>query len=197
MSLFVKICGLSTPDAVAAAVEAGADAVGYVFAHSPREIAPSVARSLSADLPKSVLRVAVMRHPSSARWAAVLEEFSPDCLQTDAADFEYLQLPDTVQKLPVYRDTPSLDVAALSSESRILFEASHSGVGQTVDAQRACELAGQSEMILAGGLNPDNVAEIVSTVQPWGVDVSSGVEHEGVKDPARIAAFVAAARGRT
>ncbi len=196
MSLFVKICGLSTPETVAAAVEAGADAVGFVFANSPREIAPSVARSLSTSLPEHVIRVAVMRHPSPARWASVLEEFTPEYLQTDAADFNYLQVPSSVRKIPVYRDTPDLDMTALRTESRILFEAAKSGVGQTVDTERARELAMASEMILAGGLNPGNVAEIVSTVRPWGVDVSSGVEQAGVKDPARIAAFVAAARGR-
>src|SRR5690606_32055583 len=90
--VFVKICGITTPAALDAAVRAGADAVGFVFAESPRRIAPAAARRLCAGLPPSVIRVAVMRAPSAAEWAEVAAEFAPDWLQADAEALARLDL---------------------------------------------------------------------------------------------------------
>ena len=87
MSLLVKICGMTDEQAVDAAVSAGADAVGFVFAESPRRITPQQARSISKDISPGVLRVAVMLHPDNDEWQEVLDVFQPDVLQTDAGRF--------------------------------------------------------------------------------------------------------------
>jgi phosphoribosylanthranilate isomerase len=189
--MFVKICGLRTSDAVAAAVEAGADAIGFVFAESPRRIAPSSAAALAAAVPKPILRVGVFRHPTQAECDAVLAEFAPDYIQTDAADFATLDLPPGVARLPVYREGEAVTAKGV----RLLFEGKASGMGQTADWQQAREIAARNELILAGGLDVENVAAAIRAVQPWGVDVSSGVESSrGVKDPAKIRTFIARVR---
>ena len=112
MSLFVKICGLRSAADVDTAVDAGADAVGFVFADSPRRVTPAEAGAASRDLPAAVRRVAVMRHPTNTQWRAVLDGFRPDVLQTDAGDFETLDVPGEVERWPVLRegrdDTDSL-----------------------------------------------------------------------------------------
>jgi phosphoribosylanthranilate isomerase len=191
--MFVKICGMTSPDAVAAAVAAGADAVGFVFADSPREVTPAQARALCAGLPPQCLRVAVMHHPSPERLARVIDGFAPDWIQTDAEDFDALALPAGCGALPVYRNGRL--PAAASRPPRLLFEGAVSGSGTTADWDEARALTHASELVLAGGLTPDNVAAAIEYVQPWGVDVSSGVERSrGVKDPARITQFVARVR---
>ena len=195
MRVFVKICGLHTAAAVEAAVNAGADALGFVFADSPRQITSAAALALTRDLPPGILTVAVMRHPSKADLAEVLEVFGPDWLQTDADDFDAVALPAETRPLPVYRDTAALNMAAAGRERLVLFEGAESGHGQLANWGRARTLAGMTRLILAGGLNPDNVADAIRAVRPYGVDVSSGVERErGVKDPAKISAFVRAVR---
>lgn len=195
MRLFIKICGLSTPETVRAAIEAGADAVGFVFAISPRRITPEDAADLADLVPAGVVRVAVMRHPLPEEWDEVAEIVRPDWLQTEERDFAGLKLPPGVGMLPVYRDVPGLDTVALAREERALFEARLSGAGQAPDWDRARELAPLTRLVLAGGLDADNVGEAIARVRPWGVDVSSGVESSrGVKDPEKIAAFIAAVR---
>lgn len=195
MAVFVKICGLTTASAVEAAVAAGASALGFVFAESPRCVSPADAARLCAGVPPTVRKVAVMKHPSAADWQAVTRDFSADWLQTDAEDFSLLELPISMGRLPVHRDTPALREQDLEPGDLILFEAGDSGTGTRADWGRAARLARRQRVVLAGGLHPDNVAEAIRIVRPFGVDVSSGVESSrGVKDIGRIAAFVAAAR---
>jgi len=191
--VFVKICGINSPEAVAAAVRAGADALGFVFSESPREVTPERAKELCAGLPGHVVRIAVMRHPEAARWQRVLEVFAPDWLQTDAVDLPAIKLPVGCVALPVYRDGNA--PADSDLPDRLLFEGTHSGSGRLADWDEAQGLAHVAEVILAGGLTADNVADAVRFVKPWGVDVSSGVERaRGEKDPARIEEFVARVR---
>jgi phosphoribosylanthranilate isomerase len=191
--MFVKICGMNSPAAVAAAVEAGANAIGFVFATSPREVTAEQAVELCAGLPVGIKRVAVMRHPDAERWRRVLDVFAPDWLQTDAGDLPGMQLPATCAALPVYRDSNA--PADSDLPDRLLFEGSHSGSGRLADWDEARGLSRVTEVILAGGLNPGNVAEAIRFVRPWGVDVSSGVERSpGDKDPIKIKEFVARAR---
>lgn len=191
--MFVKICGMTSADAIEAAATAGADAVGFVFAKSPRQVSPGDARMLAMKLPARVLKVAVFRHPEPALVAEVLETLEPDWLQTDAADFAALELPTTCRALPVYRSGHA--PGAAEAPSRLIFEGPVSGSGRTADWREARELAARTELILAGGLGPENVEDAIRTVRPWGVDVSSGVEcAPGRKDPAKIAEFVARAR---
>lgn len=196
MRIFVKICGFTTPDAVAAAVEAGADALGFVFVQSPRQVTPAEAARLCRDVPEAVRRVAVMRHPEDAEWQAVRALFRPDWLQTDAADFAMLNPGAGVKRIPVYRDGDELpDPSMLGDDDLLLYESAQSGTGQLADLERAAALARRARVIVAGGLDPDNVAGVIARVRPFGVDVSSGVEKSrGRKDPARIRAFVAAVR---
>lgn len=192
MSVFVKICGLKDAADVRAAVDAGADAIGFVFAESVRRVTPAEASMASRDAPRAVRRVAVMRHPDPAEWQEVLEGFGPDVLQTDAADFEVLDVPDDVERWPVLREgfDESLDLPRI-----FLYEGRSSGAGETVDWARAADVARRGRMILAGGLTAANVAEAIDTVNPWGVDVSSAVESgRGIKDPARIRQFIDAAK---
>lgn len=195
--MFVKICGLKSERAVRAAVEAGADALGFVFARSPRQVSPEQAAALTAELPAGIARVAVMLHPSVAEWHRVLDVFKPDWLQADADDFALLSVPAHIMRLPVYRDKALRTVEQPGHvwPEHLLFEGAHSGAGLQPDWNIAARIAGQTKLMLAGGLHPDNVREAIRVVSPWGVDVSSGVESSsGVKDPERIAAFIAAAR---
>jgi phosphoribosylanthranilate isomerase len=191
--VFVKICGMNSADAVAAAVEAGADALGFVFAESPREVTVEQAKALCAGLPSNIVRIAVMRHPHKEHWQRVIEGFEPNWLQTDAEDFRWITLPPSCQALHVYRDTNA--PADSDLPDRLLYEGTHSGSGRVADWDEAHGLARVTEVILAGGLDADNVGDAIRFVRPWGVDVSSGVERErGVKDPAKIKEFVARVR---
>lgn len=193
MRVFIKICGLRTAKALEAAVAAGVDAVGFVFAESPRRVTPRQASQLCAGLSPVVVRVAVMRQPDPAEWQAVADGFAPDWLQAEAADFARLAVDERFGRLPVYRDD-AVPAGALP-EGPVLFESAVSGQGQRADWARAAELAGRCQLVLAGGLTPDNVGEAIAAVRPWGVDVSSGVEsRRGVKDAGRIEAFVQAVR---
>lgn len=191
MTTLVKICGLTDEDSVRAAVDGGADAVGFVFAESVRRIAPDRARAIAAPVPEGVLRVAVMLHPSDAEWQEVLSVFAPDVLQTDASDFDELDVPTTVRRWPVVREGD--DTAVLPEE--FVYEGRASGRGETVDWLEASRLAARGRMVLAGGLSERNVAEAIAAVAPWGVDVSSAVEAApGRKDARLMRAFIAAAR---
>jgi len=195
MSTWIKICGLTSPDAVEAAVQGGVDAIGFVFAESPRRVSVKWARELARDVPPAIRRVAVMHHPAQDAWAKVALGFEPDWLQTDAEDFDGLDIGSDVRRFPVYRDQRMLNVDVIAAQSRILFEGPVSGQAQQADWIRARSLAGVTELVLAGGLNPRNVGDAIRQVRPWGVDVSSGVERSrGEKDPEKIAAFISAVR---
>ena len=197
--MFVKICGLSTEHDISAAVGAGADAVGFVFAESVRRVDPVRALEIAAGVPDGVKRVAVMLHPTNDEWQAVLAGFVPDVLQTDAEDFAHLDLPSHVDCWPVYREgnrvTDTLKVDLKVPVTSFLYEGAKSGQGETVDWSKAAELAKNGNMILAGGLGVENVGRAIEAVRPFGVDVSSGVESApGEKDSQRIRDFIIAAK---
>ena len=190
--MFVKICGLSSADAVEAATSAGVDAIGFVFSSSIRQVTPNQALKLCRNVPPEILRVAVMLRPTKDEWVAVRDTFVPDWLQTDAADFGILSVPVSCAPLPVYRTEQS---PPQGWPRQLLFEGSTSGSGETADWEKAKAIASSTRLILAGGLTVSNVTDAISHVGPWGVDVSSGVESQpGHKDPAKIRAFVARAR---
>jgi phosphoribosylanthranilate isomerase len=196
MTVLVKICGFRDVQQVEAAVAAGVDALGFVFARSVREISAADAAAISANTPSHVRRVAVMRHPAEDEWQAVLQVFSPDVLQTDAEDFALLNVPDSVERWPVYRQGGAgPDAEGPNAEGPYVFEGQKSGQGVSVDWSRAAALAKGGQMILAGGLTAHNVSEAIATVRPFGVDVSSGVESApGRKDSHLIGEFVRAVR---
>lgn len=193
MSLLVKICGLRNESDVLAAVEAGADAVGFVFAESVRRVTATEAAAATASLHSDIRKVAVMHHPSNEEWQDVLLGFRPDALQTDIDDFEALDMPDIVQRIPVVREGNPLLDAELPDV--FLYEGAKGGQGEVVDWQRAADIAARGKMILAGGLTPANLAQAITTVRPFGVDVCSGTESEpGEKNHELIREFVKAAR---
>ena len=193
MSCLIKICGLKYAASVDAAVEAGADAVGFVFAKSLRQVTVPHATFIAANVPEHILRVAVMKHPSVEEWEEVQTIFCPDILQTDAEDFRYLEVRDDITKWPVIREGKVPRNGDLPGT--FVYEGVASGLGATVDWSIAGKLAERARLILAGGLGPENVADAIRQVGPFGVDVSSAVESApGVKDPDLIRAFIEAVR---
>jgi phosphoribosylanthranilate isomerase len=193
MKRLVKICGLTHMASVDAAVAAGADALGFVFSESARKVTARHAAFIASRVPRNVLRVAVMQHPTMELWNEVETIFCPDVLQTDASDFDYLEVAPEIVRWPVIREGAMPTLQDL--EGVFVYEGPASGRGEKVDWEIAAGFAKEGRMILAGGLDGDNVAAAIEAVAPHGVDVSSGVESApGLKDPDLIQAFVAAVR---
>ncbi|TLZ34387.1 MAG: phosphoribosylanthranilate isomerase [Gammaproteobacteria bacterium] len=190
--MWIKICGMTSPEAVAAALEARTDAIGFVFAESPRRLTPERAAQLAKPARNRARCVAVTRHPTQSAVDEILEVFAPDVLQTDLTDLERLTLPAGLGRLPVLRAGAEPPATV---PRRVLFEGPRSGSGAVSDWNAARDLAHRTQLVLAGGLNAGNVAAAIAAVRPFGVDVSSGVELEpGIKSPLEIASFVRAAR---
>lgn len=176
--MYVKICGLTHPADVEAAIAAGADLLGFVLCASPRQVfdpAPLLEAAAGVET------VAVFR-----TWSG------QDVSRFDRVQAFRFEGTPPAAMLPAYRDAPGL---VPPDGEWLLDSASGGGSGQRVPTERARELARHGRAWLAGGLTPDNVAQAVRTIRPVGVDVSSGVEaYPGRKDPAAIIAFVNAAR---
>ena len=190
--MWIKICGITTPEAVAAALAARVDAIGFVFADSPRQLTLEDAVALAAPARGQVRCVAVTRHPSQRHLDDVLAVFRPDVLQSDAEDLRALRLPKQLELLPVFR---GWDGPQSKLPPRLLFEGPTSGSGTPCDWSTAQRVARRTQLVLAGGLDAGNVATAISAVRPFGVDVSSGVEERpGVKSPSEVVRFAAAAR---
>lgn len=220
---YVKICGLKTADQVRAVVHQGADAFGLVFAASRRQITPEAARSLveaarSTLVPPLPVGEEIREREPLAIGVFVNEPVERIATSAVSVGLDAIQLsgdepPDVcvavaeATGLPVLRalrlrsadDLPLLDAFALAGAIVMLDtpagNGSYGGTGHTGDWRLAAEAARHWPIILAGGLRPDNLAEALAVVTPRGVDVSSGVETDGVKDIAKIAAFLCAARG--
>jgi phosphoribosylanthranilate isomerase len=191
--MWIKICGITTAEALEAALAARVDAIGFVFADSPRQLTLEDAVALAAPARGRVQCVAVTRQPSQRHIDDILAVFGPDMLQTDAEDLRALCLPKQLELLPVFR---GWEPQQGKLPARLLFEGLTSGSGTPCDWTTAQRVARRSQLVLAGGLDADNVAAAISAVRPFGVDVSSGVEERpGVKSPAELARFAAAARG--
>ncbi len=202
MRLEIKICGITTPEGLEAAADAGADAIGLVFAESVRRLDLARARELARLAPAGLGVIAVFRHPRAQEVHRVVQEVAVTAVQTDAEDYESIAgaLGGAAFR-PVYRDGPLLaqQVAVGGrlglNRSMVLVEGPRSGSGVMPDWRRIAAAAGGLRVALAGGLTAANVADAIAAISPAGVDVSSGVESApGVKDPARIRAFVSAAR---
>ncbi len=193
--MWIKICGLTTTAAVEAAVAAGADAIGFVFAPSPRQVSAAKAAELAQRSTSGVLKVAVMQHPTQSALDEVWSVFRPDLLQTDFEDLSTLRIPAELRVLPVVRGKWK---GAAKPPPRVLFEGAKSGTGAVSNWNVAAVLARATQLVLAGGLDPSNVASAIDAVRPHGVDVSSGVEATpGIKDPDKIHEFVRRARAAT
>ena len=190
--MWIKICGITTSEAVAAALAAPVDAIGFVFADSPRQLTLEDAVALAAPARGRVRCVAVTRHPSQRHLDDILAGFQPDVLQTDAEDLQLLEVPKQLELLPVFRGWEGPHARL---PPRLLFEGLTSGSGTPCDWTLAQRVARRAQLVLAGGLDPDNVAAAISAFHPFGVVVSRGVvERRGVKSPAEVVRFAAAAR---
>jgi len=198
----VKICGITREQDLDAAVAAGADAVGFVFyPKSPRFLEMGRAARLARRVPPFVTRVGLFVNPQPAVLAETLAEVPIDLIQfqgdEEPASCEQLGRP----YLKVARMRAGLDLLEFARRYRsatgLLLDAyveSYGGAGQRFDWSL---VPGTLPMpvIIAGGLTPDNVGSAIRQLRPWGVDVSSGVESaKGIKDAAKIAAFVAAVK---
>jgi phosphoribosylanthranilate isomerase len=191
-AMWIKVCGMTTEEAVQAALEAKVDAIGFVFADSKRQVTPLRAAELAKPARGRVRCIAVTRHPEQRAVDEILDVFRPDVLQSDWQDLRSLRLPRELEVLPVLRSGQEQPAPL---PSRFLFEGPVSGTGVPTDWPAARALAARAELILAGGLAPANIAAAIAEVQPFGVDVSSGVESSpGIKSPEKIASFVTAAR---
>lgn len=215
--LYVKICGVTAPEHALAAAEEGADFVGLMFARESRryltlERAQTIASELRAAFPApsgpKLVGVFVNEDPAAIR--RIVEALNLDLVQLSGDEpwevlyglprpaFKAFRVPDGVSPSAVASALEQARPALEVTHSICLLDAAvagaHGGTGQRLDWSVAAYLARQMPVLLAGGLTPDNVADAVVQVQPWGVDVSSGVETGGVKDVTKIRAFIRAVR---
>ena len=192
MSTRIKICGLKTQESVETAVNSGADMLGFVFAKdSPRYINPEEAKQLIELIPDGIDTVAVMLHPKQSEIDRVLNHVKVNYLQTDANDFYSFDLKDRTHPLRVYRDNETFDPNIMEDKPFALFEGPVSGTGNLVNQERAKIACDSRKVLLAGGLNINNIQNVLTHVRPFGVDVSSGVEIErGIKSEQKIIEFI-------
>jgi phosphoribosylanthranilate isomerase len=211
MSLLVKICGLSTPETLDVALDAGADMVGFVFfPPSPRNISLDTARALARRVQGRARKVANTVDADDALLASIIEALKPDVLQLHghetpqrvAAVRECFGLP-VMKALPIETKSDLLPIGSYTSVAdRLLFDARPpreatrpGGLGKPFDWHLLENLNLPIPYLLSGGLHADNVAEALRITRAPGVDVSSGVESApGVKDPEKIRTFIRAAR---
>jgi phosphoribosylanthranilate isomerase len=197
--MFVKICGITNEDDALLAVAMGADAVGFVFAPSTRQIAPQVAYDITRRLPAEILTVGVFRDELPSRVVEIAHKSGVKAVQlhgreTPAQTIEVAKQIRWVIKAFGAND-PNLPRAGDYGTDMILMDAPEPGSGKVFDWSLTGDAPDSMKLILAGGLTPDNVGGAVREVQPWGVDVSSGVERSpGRKDPIAVKRFIENAR---
>jgi len=203
MNVRVKVCGITNPDDASAAVEAGASALGFIlYEASPRNVSVTGAAQIIRNLPPFVAKVAVLVDASEEFIRAAIVECGFDTLQ-----FHGNESPEFCRRFPVktikavrIQNAESLSGLAAYETSAWLLDSfvpdKIGGTGEKFNWDLACAAKKFGRpIILAGGLTPANVADAVQRVQPFAVDVSSGVESKpGKKDHAKIRAFIAAAR---
>ncbi|MGW7363319.1 phosphoribosylanthranilate isomerase [Streptomyces sp. NPDC054841] len=197
-ALFIKVCGLRTEQDVDTAVEAGADAIGFVFAESPRRVDAGTARRLARRVPEGIMTVGVFRDQPLEEVRESLDASGMRAVQLhgheDLAFYDALRPAGRtlIRGVAVRDDVPR---HGERGEDILLLDAPVPGAGEVWDWSRSRLPAPGLPWLLAGGLGPRNVAEAVRGARPWGVDVSSGIEiSRGVKSPELITAFIAAAR---
>jgi len=197
--VFIKICGITTEEDALLAVAMGADALGFVFAPSPRQVAVGHVHDVVRRLPPEVLTLGVFRDDAPERVVDVVLAAGLGGAQLhghetpEQARFVRSRIGFVVQAFPA--GSPELARADEWGADAILVDSPTPGSGQVFDWSLAEGAPSGRRVILAGGLDPDNVAAAIERVRPWGVDVSTGVEASpGHKDPRKLRAFIAAAR---
>lgn len=199
--MFVKVCGLSTPEAVREAVAAGADAVGFVLTASPRVVSPSQVSTLLAGVPEGVAAIGVFRHEPVADALAIARSAGLGWIQLhgDLTPEDVTTVHAAGMKLiRAVTMSATADAFADWGEDLLLIDAAVPGSGESWDYASMVDVTALQDRrwLLAGGLDPDTVADAAAASGAWGVDVSSGVEASlGVKDLDKIRAFVKAAKG--
>jgi phosphoribosylanthranilate isomerase len=197
--MWVKICGITNEEDALMAVALGADAVGFMFATSSRQVTVGTARDIARRLPPEIVTIGVFRdHASSYVVDTVLEAGLRGAqLHGHETPAMAAEIRPKVQTLIVAfpAGTPAVERYDEYGADAMLLDGETPGSGRAFDWSLVDSVPDNRRLILAGGLSPDNVAEAVRRVEPWGVDVSTGVESEpGRKDPRLVQAFVRAAR---
>jgi len=202
MAVRVKICGITRAQDARLAAHLGASAVGFVmWPGSPRRVDADVVRAISRELPPFVARVGVFVDASPEEVSEAVRRAGLDVAQLHGRESvsDYADVPARLIKSVTLQDGDDVDRAAeLPVQVTPLVDAPDAirrgGTGRTADWTLAGRLAARRPILLAGGLSAENLADAIRQVNPWGVDVSSGVETEpGIKSPGRLAAFLAAA----
>ncbi len=198
--MFVKICGVTSEEDALLAVAMGADAVGFIFAPSPRQIAPQKAADIAKRLPTEIVTVGVFRDETRQRVVDTIHQTRLRAAQLHgretSGDSHWIR-----QRVPLVIKAfaggdPELDAADDYGADAILIDSATPGSGDVFDWSLAEGAPSNRRVILAGGLTPDNVADAVRVARPWGVDVASGVESApGHKDARKMRAFIVAAKG--
>ena len=197
--MILKVCGITTLDDALLSIEAGANALGFNFyPPSPRYVTPEAAAAIVKALPADVLRVGVFVNESSERVLSTVRECGLDIAQLHG-DESPADAPAGVRVWKAYRVGPDFDLSVLDAfpaEAFLLDAGSgalYGGSGHTFDWTRAT--GAHHKIIVAGGLGPDNVAEAIRVLKPWGIDACSRLESApGRKDPQKVAAFLDAAQ---
>ncbi len=195
----MKVCGVTTEDDALLAAAMGVDAVGFVFAPSPRQVAAGRAAEIVRRLPAEVVPVGVFRDSLPERVVEVALRVGLRAVQLHGSESPEA-CTRVAEKIPVVikafrAGDPRIADAAGYPVHAVLVDAPEPGSGEVFDWRLAESVPGVRRLVLAGGLTPDNVAEAIAKVRPWGVDVSSGVESApGHKDPRKVLAFMQAAR---
>ena len=185
----VKICGLSTKEAVKTAVSAGADYIGFVFAPSKRQVTVEQAIELAKFIPSHIQKVGVFVSPSRADLLEAIEKVGLDLVQVhgQVVDKLFENLPcGSIQAVQIGEG----EHVPNSQADYLLFDAPVAGSGQTFDWGRLDTTELAQPFFIAGGLNEDNVEEAIQHFTPYAVDVSSGVETNGQKDHEKIRRFI-------
>jgi phosphoribosylanthranilate isomerase len=197
--VFVKICGITTEEDALLAVAMGADAVGFVFAPSPRQIPVQQAYDITRRLPPEILTVGVFRDEHPKRVVEMVHRAGVKAAQLHGSEnaeavAEVARSVKWVIKAYPAGSPRVADARSLATDL-ILLDGASPGSGRMFDWSLAGEVPEGVRLILAGGLDPDNVADAVKAVEPWGVDVSSGVERSpGRKDALKVKRFIERAK---
>jgi len=195
----VKICGITSEADALLAVGLGADAVGFVFAPSTRQVAPQAVRRIIERVPPEILTVGVFRNEARSRVVDIVNRIGLRAAQLHgdetAEDTRWVaeRIPVTIKAFPAgHRNIARIDDYGVDT---VLVDAESPGSGEVFDWRLAEGVVDPARLIVSGGLHAGNVADAIAHLHPFGVDVSSGVESEpGRKDPRKVRAFVMAAR---
>lgn len=197
--MFVKVCGTTSEEDALLAVAMGADAVGFVFAPSPRQVSVAAVRDIVSRLPREVVTVGVFRDEAPEQVVKVVNGIGLRAAQLHGRETP-AQVRWVVERVPLVINAFPAGSSAIRRADEygaqiVMLDAPSPGSGQVFDWTLCDGVPPGSRLLLAGGLTPDNVSDAVAQAKPWGVDACSGVEASpGRKDAVKLRSFVAAAR---